>query len=316
MKKEQQTQFAGSEETLYGAAEIGWQNCLSHITAFQNFSAAYNPDFIAAQTAAITVAKALPNIDKRLGMLTSKRALLTDAASNCTHYWQTLLVYIQRSFAESQLASMRKIAGGEYYVQAAHQNWKSLDNMLIMASDFITTYIDDLKNGNMPATFEADFNAKKTTFEMALKDYSDTKTNIQKDGDAKLAANNAVYQSLMTMLRDAKAIFRKQPNNKKIFTYTALAKMVGKKGRGGFRVSVKELITRMPVTTTTLLFQPGNITAFVNAGGIAEVHLPKGVYSYTATTPGYDTAEGFNLQATAGVMHRVDIMVNKVAAVA
>ena len=67
----------------------------------------------------------------------------------------------------------------------------------------------------------------------------------------------------------------------------------------------------LPVSTITFVFQPGNITVFVNAKGIAIVKLPKGVYSYVATTPGYAIIYGENINTTTGVMQRIEILLNK-----
>lgn len=212
---------------------------------------------------------------------------------------------------------MHKVAGSDYYRSATHGNWKSLDMMLIMASGFIAQYLTDLQKGEMPDSFEASFNDKKATFETALQNYSDTKINVQKSSGTKTAANNAVYASLVELLQDAKAIYRNNAANKKQFTYVKLAKLVSKKGKGGFRITMKEEITLLPVTTATFLFQPGNIKVYVNNHGIAEVHLQKGIeYNATVTSPGYNTVELTNLQVTAGVMHHMEILVKKVAAVA
>jgi hypothetical protein len=52
--------------------------------------------------------------------------------------------------------------------------------------------------------------------------------------------------------------------------------------------------------------------AIPNEKGIVEVALKEGKYSFTATTPGYETVEG-TLSAAKGTIHREGIIIKKAA---
>lgn len=142
-----------------------------------------------------------------------------------------------------------------------------------------------------------------------------TRQNGRTITSAKVEANNAVYATLMDMLKDAKTIFIDNEAIRKHFIYSALEKLVKRDTATGLRISVKEGGMLLPVTTTTIVFQPDNVTTFVDAKGIATVKLSKGVYSYIATTPGFATVYGSNIKTSTGVMHRIELLLNKQVAV-
>jgi hypothetical protein len=64
------------------------------------------------------------------------------------------------------------------------------------------------------------------------------------------------------------------------------------------------------------MFEPGDITAFVNANGIADVCMPAGEYSLLATTPGYNTIIIDAIVVKPGAMRHIELLLYKAAAVA
>ena len=307
--------ITGGEDTLYTVTKMAWKLYQDHLSRFTSYRAQYTAGVATAALQAAEDAAALPASEVRNGNLKMLRTILINAATDANNCWQDLYGYITHGFDEDQWGNMRAIAGGKLYRYAANEGWKSGESMLGMASKFIDTYSTGLLAGGMPAGFAADFEDKRAAFVAAVANYNDFKDAIGKEAAAKKTANIAVYNTLISMFRDAKKIFRKEPELKKSFSYTALAALVTKGGVTAFRISVKHELTGLPATTADIVLQPGNIKAFVDANGIAKVPVKAGKYLLTITTPGYENVQQ-EVTASPNVKRNIHITLKKVTATA
>lgn len=318
MKKDNKTSFRGSQQDLYEVCKLAWSLYKDHLSSFTQFNAKYNAQYGTDALAAVEAAAALPNVQKRRSGVKSINRKLQHAGKKCTRNWKKLNRYISNSFAADQLEAMRDAAGVSFYTAATKNNWNAVTNLNSMGAAFITEYAATLQNEGkgMPADFQAAFDASGTAFTGLMNDYTVTKAGSKKSTGTRTIANNAVYATLMSMISDAKTIFEDDAATLKLFSYAALLRLAGKGATSGFHITIKDSDTLLPVTTSTLLLQPGNITAYVNEKGVADVKINKGPVSYIITTPGYPVAYGDNIQLVPGVMHRIEIMLKKEVAAA
>ena len=133
-----------------------------------------------------------------------------------------------------------------------------------------------------------------------------------------LRRTNDMYQRIMGMMDDGKEIFVDDPDMVNQFTYRWLMRKLGGQGDTGFRFSLKEADTLVPVTTASVSFLPSGAEFLIDEeeSGVILVHLPelgKGeTYSYILIAPGYEEMKGV-LVADTGVMHRVNLILKKEA---
>ena len=167
----------------------------------------------------------------------------------------------------------------------------------------------------MPDGFAADFGTLSVAFGDELAAMLMGKTTKVAQAGTKIEANNGVYKTLRAMMKDGRKIYKKNPLKRSAYSYSAQAKLVGSAGKTGFRFCLVMERTMVPVQAATVSFLPsGEVFGDVSKKGVLLVHLPeleKGdTYQYMLTAPGCEEVVG-ELVATAGVVHRVDLVLKK-----
>ena len=173
-----------------------------------------------------------------------------------------------------------------------------------------------MEGKGMPADFAATFDAAKTDFNTCLEAYNNSKMTVMQETAAKTEAFNEVYATLSSMLKDGKSIFGDNKAVQDLFVFAALQKMAGKTSRTGIRLELLDSETRLPVTTTRFVIEPGDEIGFPNSKGIAEISLPSGKYSIVATTPGYTTLTLTDIVVKKDTMRHISMLLQKAVAVA
>lgn len=310
MKKAKVSVLNTNEETFYAATEKGWAQCSLEQPLFIKFNDTYTPEYIKDAQAALQAARNLPNLEARRAVQTRMRAILNGALLQCSNLVQNLYTIIARAFPDNQIESMRQEAGSGYYQSATSNNWNSAATLLNMANAFIATYNEALMAGKMPADFPAQLKEATNAYNNAFGNYAAAKDNLTKGGNAKQTANNAVYDTLLQMLSDGKAIFRNNAAVKKFFTFSELVKMVSGTGKTGIRIKLQQEVTLLPVGNATITAQPGNYLFYTDEKGIAQKEMPGGKYTVSITTPGMKTIV-HNIKISTGVTRRSTFILQK-----
>lgn len=117
-------------------------------------------------------------------------------------------------------------------------------------------------------------------------------------------------------MKDGKQIFEGNPTLQEQFSYHAQLVKLGGMGDTGFRFSLREEGTLVPVPTASVSFLPSGLPFSIEneETGVILAYLPElkkdEVYNYMLPTPGYEEMVG-TLVADTGVMHRVDLILKK-----
>ena len=314
-KTKNKQKYPGTAAVLYLIVKIVCGLAGKQLTAFSNFKKKYTQAYLDAIAASLAAAEKMPNNKSRQAQQSDKRGALANVNTVICDLFQKLLLYIEDGFDESRWADMRKLAGADLYGAAGTDNWKASKEMQEMATDFMAKYPDELANGDMPDDFAANFGTQNTAFLSALLNFSTGKNENSGEAVDKLAANNDLYKSIQSLMRDGRRVFANDVAMQKQFSYTAQKKLLGGDAKTGFRFALREEKTLVAVTTASVEFLPsGDAFDEVSGEGVLLVHLPelkdKESYSYLLTAPGYEEVAG-TLAATTGVMHRVDLILKK-----
>lgn len=140
----------------------------------------------------------------------------------------------------------------------------------------------------MPPAFQATF---KTAGENCIASYVIfSHINMQKETatSIKTAANNAIYASVIEMLKDGQQIFKEDTIMKRKFTFNYLVSM----NRGERPASLKGKIVNnqhIPVAGAVILSQDQKYTATTGKKGQYHINrIAAGTYTFTITCAGYD----------------------------
>lgn len=219
---------------LYAVCRIGlgsYREQLADFTAFKAFyDATWGNDF----EDAITAAAELPDFQTRDEPSETANIVLGDKGKECTNKWQDLKRYITTTTGWANFQKPKlEAAGSTLYEKASHENWEVLKGLMITAFAFITNNETELlADDNMPAAFKGQFETLKDDYCTDYDEFMDAEQDSKGGTDEKVAANNAINDTLATMFGDGQAIYRDNGAMKDRFTFDTVLQLVrGSKGK-------------------------------------------------------------------------------------
>jgi hypothetical protein len=301
-----------SQQNLYIAADLGWNNYSDNLASFTSFKGKYKAVYGTNAISEMLAAKALPDNNSRHSIPESQRIILDSLANTCLYNWNMLKSYIEEAYPTDTKKTMIRSAGGDYYKKAKNHNWSEVDIMNESAITFMNKYASELEMGgdNMPATFIAQYVNGKTAFDTGYKDFLKAKQAAGGGTDAKITANNKVYKKLIAMLKDGQLIFNTDESKKDLFTFETLLSFISGTGLSGFKLWVIDSVSELPITDFTVSIQPGSLTGEGGDDGTLEKHLPENVYTFTLNAMGYDIHQDI-IRVTTGSISRKKIKLVK-----
>ena len=309
MKKN--NKYGTPQEILYAVCLAAWNLCSQNLQRFTNLKARYTAAYIDDMLAAVQAARQLPDSRQTLADRKVARINLINATRQVQGNWQLLKVYITEAFEKDMVKAKLDAAGAALYSKASVDNWSAVRSLIDTANTFIAANIDALTdNENMPASFQGTFQddgnsciALSVTFAQA---------NLAKEmaTSTKIDANNAIYASVIEMLKDGQQIFKEEAAVKRQFTFSYLVSLY--KGEGS--ASLKGYVTNnlgQPIQGATIISADQKYKATSNAKGRYRINrIAEGTYTFTVTCPGYNPIEQ-SITFTAGTASTVNFeMVN------
>jgi len=273
---------------LYSILRMGWYACSAHLATFTAFSAAYTAPLIAARQHAIDLAELLPDWQARNSIAQNLRVDLQAANSDCLLVFRQLQRYISYAFPASQHQAQYDAAGYQYYAEAQNENWDSTVAMMVSMSNFITANsVALLANSNMPAGFSASVTGFQTVFNDTHTDFLTAENEAFVATETKVNANNACYQDLIEMFKDAKYLGFSTATMKQ-FTFSALLSLISSGGASILRGTVTDAITGLPVAGAVIELTNLGVSVVSDMNGDYEfTSVPAGTYNVNCTASGY-----------------------------
>jgi hypothetical protein len=296
-----------SQQELYTISRVAWKSCQTYLADFAAFSPRYDAALLTAAFAAIEAAAVLPDAQARGEKSELLRIQLAKLGNDSTDLYQRLKRYIAKAFAEDAQKTRLDAAGQMHYAGASSQNWDSVDALNTSASNFLAANSAALTaNQNMPTTFQATFNAAKTAFAAAHTAFLSEEGGNPTDTQTKVAANNALYEDLMTMLLDGQEIFKRNDAVRKQFTFSELLYLASGAGTAGIKGYITDTATLFAIEGVHISIFGSKRTAETDNEGRYEIsQLAAGVYNLTFVKKGYATVtlDGFEVKVGTSSSH-------------
>jgi len=128
---------------------------------------------------------------------------------------------------------MLEAAGSQEYPKAAADNWEYVALLGQKARLFIDDHLAELQaNNNMPASFVQDFENDLSDYMSGYNDLADGGQDNEQERQAKVEANNALFEEIMGMFDDGAFIYRDNPALKKRFTFSRVLNRIRKPSAG------------------------------------------------------------------------------------
>jgi hypothetical protein len=280
--------YSCTKKLLYSICTTCWNSCSNYVTDFTSFKAFYTPQFISTQLQAIEDAKALPDSRQIIAARRNARVNLIAAADIVKSNWQNLKVYITKAYSKDLAPAMLDAAGADLYRKVSANNWGAITALIDAANTVIADNLADLTaNNNMPETFQA-------TFQTAGENCIGLATTFFEADNAKkfvvqnkLAANNAIYESTIEMLKDGQQIFKDNAAVKPFFVFSEQAAVQEGKNTASVYGYIKN-DAKLPVVGATVTSKELGYSAITNEKGRYSItRMVEGDYTLTITCPGY-----------------------------
>jgi hypothetical protein len=309
-----QSNYNCTQQELYEVAKVGWRNYKNSLADFTNHKGKYTPALADEALGAILAAQNLPDGQAWGAGSETLRIQLEQAVDTCLNNWQILKSYITDAFLVEEQKPMLEAAGSKYYTSASGKSWPQMQSLLISASKFINDNSEALSRGgnNMPATFPTKFATDKAVFQTKYSAFLESAVNGNSGTNAKITANNAVYDSLIKMFEDGQLIYKNDPVKKPLFAFDTLLSYIGAPGQAGLRIIAKEKTTELPVAGFSVTIQPGNLRGATDANGVLILSLPENTYNIVGIKDGYETFSE-EVDIVTGVISRKNVELTKTA---
>jgi hypothetical protein len=236
------------------------------------------------------------------------------AALGVTNKWQFLKQFTTDAYDKPLLKSKLEAAGQAYYRDAAEGNWDSVASLINSAKLFMTANAAKLEaNDNMPREFPNEFGELATVFTNLRNTYfskGDEKDNLNSE---KEAANAAILQTLMPMLKLAQRVYKDDPKKRELFVYENLLNQVRGNHPAGLQGLMTAADTKQPLAgvnfkaVRTGEAEATTYTATSGEDGRYEMPMASGVYTVEVSAPGFQTLRIEKRKIDVGVMHRLNL---------
>ena len=198
-------------------------------------------------------------------------------------------------------------AGASLYKKVSGENWSAIRSLIEAANSFISQNLPALTdNANMPATFPALFQSVGENFVELSVIYFDTDNTKKMVVAQKIDANNAIYESVISMCKDGQQIFKDDVAVKNLFVFDqqlAIRKGAGSASLSGYIVNEAHL----PVIGALIESAELGYQAFTNSDGKFSIkRMVAGNYNISVSFPGYVSVEQ-QVSLTAGVKSKMNL---------
>lgn len=212
---------------LYQTLRIVLLNATNNLAALVLFKSKYTSTFITGLLNELRAAENLKSEQARNAEHESLRIELVPLGADCRELFQGLKRYIADAFGPALEITNWDAAGWQNYTEAANNNWDKLREMLSMA----TLYIEEneaklLADGFMPADFKDNFEAARVAFNGKYDAFILAEENAEAGTAAKINANNAIYEKIVSLCLDGQTCFMKDDVKKKLFSMEAVSEKI------------------------------------------------------------------------------------------
>lgn len=226
-----QAKYKCSQPVFYTVSQMILEATKARIARFTAFSPAYTSAWVDDQLTALEAARDLKDNQARGAVSEKLNADLFAAAAECRLQWQMLRRYIEKpnAFPPAHVKATLEEAGWLHYDAAGRNDWEKVTSLMNAGRTFLldANNITALTaNNNMPAGFPAQYNAAFTPFKALHIQFLQATQSSGLGTVSKIVANNAVYDVVIDICKDAPLIFAKEAVTLKEYTWSTVQSIV------------------------------------------------------------------------------------------
>ncbi len=236
--------YSLSMSVLYQTIRTIITNASNNIAALGSFKSKYNAAYLLTLQNPLDAAEAMKSEQARSAEHELLRIDMIGLGADCRQMWQNLKRYIADAYGSAQEVVMWDAAGWQYYTEASNENWDKLREMMQMGFLFIEEHEALLKTaGYMPDDFKDTFDDKRGAFNVKYDAFLIARENAEAGTAAKIAANNAVYESTVSLCLDGQVCFMNDEVKKKLFSIEAVSSLIKPTGSATVVVELRNAET-------------------------------------------------------------------------
>jgi len=302
-----------TQAELIAIANTGWNSYTQHLPSFSSYRGYYDAAYASTAKAAVTAANQLPDAQARYANAEVLRTELVTLADACLARWQTLKRYISTSYPQPAIKPRLEEAGSLRYERAANYNWEELQALNTSALNFMLAQNAALAAGNnMPLAFPAAYSLDTTAYDSKYQAFIDAEEAAYNATEAKIAACNAVYTTLINMFKDGQEIFAQQEGIRREFTFDTVLGLISSPSQAGIRGKVSDAATSLPIEGVTVLVLGSNQSSTTDIDGRYEIKpLAASYYDISFVAPSYHDIVINQHHVLTGTVSTLDMLLDK-----
>ena len=212
---------------LYAGQEMIWCSQKEHEVEFEEENTLYHSGISDVRLAKINAARIMPDGQARGAESEVLRLKMIEKLDAVIGYWNSLKGYVRKAFKEEYYKPRIEEAGKGYYFNSVRKNWVDVRMLLQSGKNFLEKHEVALKDeGGMPASFIGKFETVAVEFEELHGLFVKVRLDAREQTDAKIVANNLIFEEGMSMMRDGRRIFRKRAAVRNRFVWKRVLGMV------------------------------------------------------------------------------------------
>ncbi len=282
--------YACSQEVLIIICILAYGRCRELLAKFSRFKSKYTDSYLDDALKKVNDAKKIEVVSKRNATKKESRTDLVAAAKLCRQNFNKLKRFISDAFPKAVINDKFQAAGASFYKKAAKNNWSAQSSLINAAITFIEDNLVELNaNGNMPADFETTFKEDgKACTDLITKYFGIDTTNRDITFD-KIEADNAIFDALTDMLKDAQECLPEKDKRNFVFSY--LRKLAKGQTPGSLKGYIRDQ-NKKAIAGAVITILGTELTTITSTKGYYRFgRLAAGEYIICISIPGRDLIE-------------------------
>jgi hypothetical protein len=220
---------------VYATCRLVVSNCRKKLADFVSFSAAYTNEMLDNLLLEVDSAEAMPSEEARAQEHSQLLEELKPLFRICQRKFMYLKKYIALGFPKEFWLINWESAGWLMY--DTEMNWNEAQNMYKKALLYIDAHLAELTaNDNMPVAFKAEFALAVKNYNDKLKAFNDAKSISAEGTDAKIEANNAIYEKIIVKICEVgQTIFADDETKRGEFSFEKMSEILRPLGAAGLK---------------------------------------------------------------------------------
>jgi hypothetical protein len=241
-----------------------------------------------ALLASIDDAESLPGEEARAAEHELLRQEMLPLNEQCLNFWQRLKRYIAKLYPDSPDSQKTAWAAAGWNHYDNNDAWVETQALMSMGSQYIAEHKTELlANDNMPAGFEAAFNAQSDLFNTKYSTFIQAKESAVVGTDEKIDANNDIYARTIVICLDGQAIYDGNETLKGQFSFEKVSDLVSPPGASAVKFFLINTATGLPINGAEIKLKNSTRLVTTDENGYAEMtQLASGDAVFTITADG------------------------------